>query len=214
MNIKLVTSQAAKRAARGFTLIEMIGVLAVIAILAAVLIPKVFEAINNAKVNNAAMSVNSVKTAIMDHYAKYGSLIASNGTTVSVPIPCENYDQTLLIEGFMDKPFSTKIGDGVVGPANARVRLFNITSAGTNTVDGTDTTAFNLGGVGTVGDMPGSACVEAVITGVTQNDAKDLNDRLDGPTLGAAIGADDFKGRVKYVGTTPTTTVYVYLTHR
>src|SRR5215470_16307586 len=37
---------------RGFTLIEMIGVLAVIAILAALLVPKIFEAINNARVNN------------------------------------------------------------------------------------------------------------------------------------------------------------------
>ena len=38
-----------------FTLIEMIGVLAVIAILAAVLIPKVSEAINNSLINNAAI---------------------------------------------------------------------------------------------------------------------------------------------------------------
>src|ERR1044071_4050175 len=63
-------NRAGSRRNQGFTLIEMIGVLAVIAILAAVLVPKVFEAINNAKVNNAAMSCQTVKTAIIDHYAK------------------------------------------------------------------------------------------------------------------------------------------------
>src|SRR5215813_2019998 len=67
------------QAKRAFTLIEMIGVLAVIAILAALLIPKIFEAINNARVNNAAVSYNSVKTALADHYAKHGSLTSSNG---------------------------------------------------------------------------------------------------------------------------------------
>ncbi len=58
------TLQVTRKSNRqAFTLIEMIGVLAVIAILAAVLIPKVFSAINNARVNNAAMSVQTVKTA-------------------------------------------------------------------------------------------------------------------------------------------------------
>jgi prepilin-type N-terminal cleavage/methylation domain-containing protein len=61
------------RARAGFTLIEMIGVLAVIAILAALLIPKIFEAISNARVNNAAVNTQTVKTAIADHYAKFGS---------------------------------------------------------------------------------------------------------------------------------------------
>jgi prepilin-type N-terminal cleavage/methylation domain-containing protein len=59
-----------KRKAQAFTLIEMIGVLAVIAILAALLIPKVFEAINNSRINNAAVSYNTVKAALSDHYAK------------------------------------------------------------------------------------------------------------------------------------------------
>ena len=84
-------NRAANRRNQGFTLIEMIGVLAVIAILAAVLVPKVFEAINNSRVNNTAMTINTVKTAIADHYAKYGSLVMTNSrstaaerTTVSV----------------------------------------------------------------------------------------------------------------------------------
>src|SRR5678809_499256 len=90
----------------GFTLIEMIGVLAVIAILAAVLIPKVFEAINNARVNNAAMTINSAKTACVDHYAKYGSfpVDGSSGTPVAIAAPNDPllFDLVLVKEGLMD----------------------------------------------------------------------------------------------------------------
>src|SRR5215831_911701 len=101
----------------GFTLIEMIGVLAVIAILAAVLIPKVFEAINNSRINNASMSCDTVKTAIADHYAKYGSLIVDGTTTPAtvLALPIEQFDQLPLIkEQFLDKPLVTKISDGII----------------------------------------------------------------------------------------------------
>src|SRR5512133_3828237 len=95
---------------KGFTLIEMIGVLAVIAILAAVLIPKVFEAINNSRINNAAMSCQTVKTAIADHYAKFGSLLSTNGTVIaSGSADALAFDRILMGEGFLDKPFATKI---------------------------------------------------------------------------------------------------------
>src|SRR3989442_1205450 len=75
-----------------FTLIEMIGVLAVIAILAALLIPKIFEAINNARISNALVSYNTVKTACMDHYAKYGGInnTANRGTSA---VPPTNHDK-------------------------------------------------------------------------------------------------------------------------
>src|SRR5579859_4145848 len=98
-----------------FTLIEMIGVLAVIAILAAMLIPKVFQAINNARINNAAVSCETVKTAAADHYGKYGKLDqiwGTNGVTFSSGI-CAGYDTNLLmVEGLLDKPFFVKVAGG------------------------------------------------------------------------------------------------------
>ncbi|HXJ72477.1 MAG TPA: prepilin-type N-terminal cleavage/methylation domain-containing protein, partial [Candidatus Dormibacteraeota bacterium] len=98
---------------RGFTLIEMIGVLAVIAILAALLVPKIFEAINNARVNNAAVSYNTAKTALADHYAKFGTMLSSNGTPIVAGVgESTNFDKVLVAEAFMDKPFIVKIGDG------------------------------------------------------------------------------------------------------
>src|SRR2546423_3634975 len=123
-----LTKSALNRRNQGFTLIEMIGVLAVIAILAAVLVPKVFEAINNSRINNSAMTYNTVKTAIADHYAKFGA-IPIDGTAnppAAMALPVEQFDLTLLKEAFLDKPFAVKIGDGTSGAANARVRLFDI----------------------------------------------------------------------------------------
>src|SRR6185503_16012639 len=181
------------QAKRAFTLIEMIGVLAVIAILAALLIPKIFEAINNARVNNAAVSYNTVKTALADHYAKYGTMLASNGVPiVAGQNQSTNMDRVLVAEGFMDKPFIVKIGDGI----NNRVEVVPAVTAAT-AVDATNT-AFDLDGSGAaVNDAPGSVVVLGIIYGVAAGDAKDLNDRIDGATLGVTTG-DDLKGRVKY----------------
>ena len=56
-------SQINVRRRSGFTLIEMIGVLAIIAVLAALLIPRIFNAVNESRVNGAALSYNSFKSA-------------------------------------------------------------------------------------------------------------------------------------------------------
>src|SRR5512138_2631412 len=105
-----IKSRNGKQLHLGFTLIEMIGVLAVIAILAAVLIPKVFEAINNARVNNAAMTCQTVKTAVADHYAKAGTIPVDVSGATPAPISLTagtaytTYDTILVKEGFLDKP--------------------------------------------------------------------------------------------------------------
>src|SRR6266478_2526742 len=99
--MKISLSQ--KSARKGFTLIEMIGVLAVIAILASLLIPKIFEAINNSRISNASLSYNTVKTALADHYAKFGSILSSNGTSFAVGTSVLlNFDKVLVSEGFLD----------------------------------------------------------------------------------------------------------------
>jgi prepilin-type N-terminal cleavage/methylation domain-containing protein len=215
MKLNSAKSNRGTQGAKGFTLIEMIGVLAVIAILAAVLIPKVFEAINNARVNNAAMSCNTVKTGIADHYAKYGSLLSSNGIVIlTTDTAAKVFDQTLVQEGFLDKPFDVKISS--IDTANNVTNHVEVVAAvNAATAPAAGNAAYALSGTAGANDAVGSAVVQAVIPGVTANDAKDLNDRIDGAALGTALNSADMLGRVKFAAPSGgITTVYVYLTHR
>jgi prepilin-type N-terminal cleavage/methylation domain-containing protein len=206
-----------KRGARNdrsaFTLIEMIGVLAVIAILASMLIPRVFEAINSARVNATAVGCETIKTAVADHYGKYGQFDLRFGTT---PVTFNgnfsaNYDTNLMIEGLLDKPFSAKIAGGDPS-TNALIELVKPASA--NAPAGNGGLGYALDGVNVA--TTNALVVEAVLYGVTAADAKDLNDRIDGTALGAPdLSTADNKGRVEYAQpTSGATTVYIYLTHR
>src|SRR5215470_4071244 len=89
-----------------FTLIEMIGVLAVIAILASLLIPKILNAINDSKINNAVLSYNTMKTAVMEHYGKYGKFQGAGGAALTSGTV---FDAVLLQDGLIDKPFASRI---------------------------------------------------------------------------------------------------------
>src|SRR5437588_9096438 len=93
---------ARKSAVNAFTLIEMIGVLAVIAILAALLIPKVFSAINDSRINGTCVTTDTIKTAVTDHYGKYGKfdyIYGTNQIAVSGGVYTNAYDLVLLAEG-------------------------------------------------------------------------------------------------------------------
>ncbi|MDT0595480.1 prepilin-type N-terminal cleavage/methylation domain-containing protein [Glaciecola petra] len=60
------------KANKGFTLVEMIGVMAVIAILAAIAAPRVFDAIQDAKVTSLVQQINSFQTAATQIYKDTG----------------------------------------------------------------------------------------------------------------------------------------------
>jgi type II secretory pathway pseudopilin PulG len=193
-----------------FTLIEMIGVLAVIAILAALLIPKVFNAISEARVNGVCVSTDTVKTAVIDHYGKFGTLATIGGTN-ALTLPASGiytgYDtNVLMVEGLLDKPYAAAIS------TNATIELC---AGGKDNAGASYTLAGGGGANGTTATA--QYVVEAVLYGVSAQDAKDLNDRIDGTALGSPLGSADTQGRVEYQivgGTTGTATVYIYLTCR
>src|ERR1035438_6061253 len=146
MNTKLTHNSSLRRqAARGFTLIEMIGVLAVIAILAALLIPKVFSAINQARVNGVTVSLDTVKTALVDHYGKYGNFdqqFGTNGIITFTTGISTGYDTNILtIEGLLDKPFIAAIS------TNATIEICQGGPTGSGKENGSGLTGYKLDGI-------------------------------------------------------------------
>src|SRR5436309_145540 len=100
-------TRPSRRHCQAFTLIEMIGVMAVIAVLASLLVPKIFESISSARIAHTALSCQTVKTAVLEHYGKFLSLASSNGIPVTVADSYDNFDAVLLAEGVIDKLFDS-----------------------------------------------------------------------------------------------------------
>src|SRR3954471_7345794 len=95
----------------GFTLIEIIGVVAIIAILAAVLTPRVIKVIARGKVNSTAQSLAGLKTATTDYIVKNGSLPLRDGTgATNSAVATGRFDADLIAGGFLEKLFSAGIG--------------------------------------------------------------------------------------------------------
>jgi prepilin-type N-terminal cleavage/methylation domain-containing protein len=84
------------RKQRGFTLIEMIGVLAIIAILIAAIAPRIFEAISDSRVSSFCSTTRTIQTAVSKYYSDIGTLyylVDATGVPAAdaagTKLPCE-----------------------------------------------------------------------------------------------------------------------------
>ena len=191
-----------RRKAEGFTLLEVIGVLAVVAILVGLLVPKIFGAIHNALISQTASSLNTLKTACVGHYAQFSSLATDGSGNSPSTIALDGtdaraleYDKVLLLEALLENQFAPKIGDGILAATNTHVQI--VTALAVSTQPTGDNAAYDLGANG-LNEASGTVVVEAVITGVSVEDARSLNEIIDGSSLGEDSNGNDLVGRVKY----------------
>jgi prepilin-type N-terminal cleavage/methylation domain-containing protein len=204
---------------RAFSLIELIGVLAILAMLTALLLPRlsgkhqsapdVIRTMNEAHITEAMIAVQSIEPIINTHIAQFGSLGSFNGAPAASGT-YDNFSQILIKEGVLERPFGVSLG------SSSFLRLIGTSGlTATTPVDGLNG-AYDLDGDGK-NDVVGAAfVVEAVILGVKEAEAMALNDRLDGPRLAAINGGDDLLGRVIYrkAGADGLTEVHVHIMHK
>lgn len=187
MNLNLKTRRSA-----AFTMVEMVGVLAVIAILASLLTPKIFASINEARLNAAVGSLDAVKAATVSYYSKNGYLPTNNAV-----------DMVLVTAEFLERPFQCKVGNG------SCVR--GVEGKGGN---GSTASGYKMDGTNVV-TTSAAVTVECVLSNVNIADAWELSKQIDGDILSAANAASaDANGRVIYAHTTGVGNVYVYIGHR
>lgn len=197
---------------KGFTLIEMIGVLAVIAVLAGLLLPRIFAAVSQSQVNAAALGYNNIRSASMQYFGKYGKFAGVGGTNFA-SLPVTNYDTGVLLqEGLIEKPLGAPIGTNSIVAVVAAVSPAT-PATGSNS-------AFNLDGDSTLSPANdagvGTIVIEVVYQSVTLDQARDLNRRIDGDSLGegTTVG-QDLNGRVKYdFGANQVGDVYMYIANK
>jgi hypothetical protein len=206
----------------------MIGVLAIIAILAVVIVPKVFSTIASSRVTNAVGSVTSIKSSVTDFSGRYG--------TVPTTTANSRIDDLLVTTGLLDSRFVVKIGTQPANPAVAGATWTNVGGVwGTTTAAGasqttqsriislvSSTTApsaalganFRLDGAT---NLPAnSRVVAAVIVGVTATEAQDLSQKIDGTAFTQAnTTTADNNGKVVYAAPVGgVTDVYIYVAHQ
>lgn len=220
------------RPQRGFSLVEMIGVLAIIAVLAVIIVPKVFSTIASARITSAASSTGAMKSAVVELAAKYGTLPVT-GTN-------SRLDDLLVTDGLIDSRFAVKIGTPqtlpeIAGATWTRANGAWVSAGGANQANQTKliclaTTAASIAAVPSAAaganyhlngaaSLPlGSRVVSAVIRGVTGTEARELSLRIDGDAYTELTPATvDNRGKVVYAvpaANTGLTNVYVYLVHQ
>jgi prepilin-type N-terminal cleavage/methylation domain-containing protein len=206
----------------GFTLIEIIGVVALVALLAAILAPRVTSVIGRGKVNSTAHSLASLKTATENYLAEKSSLPyrygvgENNGTEKD-----GRFDADLVAGGFTEKLFTCPLGDQTFDESalQKRIHIRSVpVSSDSKTVAVPDAenggTFFDLDrNPSTIEMVTPNMVVSAFIPGVSLADAIALNKAIDGETNPAKGG--DNVGRCLYSEPDGEykVTVYVYISH-
>jgi len=187
---------------RGFTLIEMVGVLAIVALLAGMLVPRIFKAVRQTRVQHVVQNVNTLRAAVAAYFAKHGTL---QGLVDFQETYQQSPDHLLVQEGFLDKPFETKFGKSP-DPSNERY-VYILTQAGLGPPD----FRYDLDGDGTKDTANAKYVMEVRLYGVSKEDAQLLSQIIDGEDL---TPDPDHVGRViRWTNDADYPYVFIYIAH-
>ena len=198
-------------AQRGFTLVEMIGVLAIIAILAAAVAPRVFDVIADSRGTQMATEIRTIETAISRYYADVGTikdLDITDGTTEPSDTTGETFFLTLtrstapVTLGRWSRfrgPYLEKFVSA--GPAVGATKLIKYDIAELATTAATSSNkAYDFDGTGPTNDTPRSGTEVVVWLEVTDVDSRDFQkiDSIFDDGVGTTDAEQQKNGRVKF----------------
>lgn len=220
-----------RKSNHGFTLIEMIGVLAVVAVLAALIIPKVFDVIASSKIDALAAALKTYETAVTKYYVDIGSVLPLNAS--GAPQTENNGDsataRSMAARLTLSSSDALNTGAGLWpkfnGPYLEKFDSSSPASLGTNMYMparaavsyGTAVTGNNLGWdlKGDDGNSDLSSGANVVyfrLTGLGEDDFLEL-DRVIDSDIGSTDAEKELRGRAKWHSGSGGT-LYLYLAHR
>ncbi len=185
----------------GFTLIEMIGVIAIIAILAAFITPKVFQSIEDSKVTRFVGETPSYAAAVTKWYKDVGTLqsltAAGAATTPDTSFELElisnqGTTSTTGLWARWDGPYIDSVANISLG--SVLTIETNAGASGTAAPAATNSTSWDLDD-NDKNEMAGSQVVAMKITGILDGEFSKVDGMLD---KGLTAANNATSGRVKY----------------
>ncbi len=204
-----------------FTLVEIIGVVALIAVLAAVMAPRVMLVIRRGKVHATAQAIAGLKTATQNYLSVNTTLPIRYGYgTTNGAVTAGRFDADLVAGGYLEHLFTCPLGAQAFDSTalTERIHVRCLGGHKESEIPEPDTTSsgddFDLDRDTTTLDTPEEVrVVSAFIPKVRLTDAVALNRLLDGDDNHGTSA--DLIGRCIYSREADdgTVTVYVYIAH-
>ena len=228
--LKMPTPQAQTKS-QGFTLIELIGVLAVIGVLTALIVPKVFDIITSSKIDALASALKTYETAVTKYYTDMGTVMSLNtsgnpvlensgdsATTHSLParLTLSRHDPLVLNANLWPRfmgPYLEKF-DTNAPPALGTKMYMPVKSASAygTPVTGSDM-GWDLRGDDGNSDLPSNANVAYIyVTGMSEEDFLQMDAIID-RDVGGSTSEKELRGRAKW-NTLNNGTLKLYLAHQ